>query len=214
MSVFAAINKKVTLVLAAGSSYVGQSNIGYALFNGDGTTFQALTTVGVSETVPGVSGAYKVELGAAVFTAAFDGYIQWYQGSVALPGAIEDIYVSDRLDVAISSRADAAQYTTARAAKLDQLDAAVSSRADGAQYTTARAAKIDSLDATVSSRADGAAYTAARAAKLDFLDAAVSGVAAAVWAVGSRTLTGFGTLVSDIWQNATRTLTSNPHGED
>jgi hypothetical protein len=30
--------------------------------------------------------------------------------------------------------------------------------------------------------------------------------AAAVWAVGTRTLTSFGTLVADIWANATRTL--------
>jgi hypothetical protein len=35
-----------------------------------------------------------------------------------------------------------------------------------------------------------------------------SHTAADVWAVGTRTLTSFGTLVSDIWNNATRTLTS------
>jgi hypothetical protein len=44
------------------------------------------------------------------------------------------------------------------------------------------------------------------------LDTAVSGVAAAVWAVGSRTLTSFGTLVSDVatavWGAATRVLTA------
>jgi hypothetical protein len=43
---------------------------------------------------------------------------------------------------------------------------------------------------------------------LSRLDAAVSSVAAAVWAVGTRTLTSFGTLVADIWANATRTLSS------
>ena len=36
----------------------------------------------------------------------------------------------------------------------------------------------------------------------------VSDVASAVWSAGTRTLTSFGTLVSDIWSAATRTLTS------
>ena len=44
------------------------------------------------------------------------------------------------------------------------------------------------------------------------LDVAVSTrsshAAADIWAVGTRTLTGFGTLVSDIWANVTRTLTA------
>jgi len=45
--------------------------------------------------------------------------------------------------------------------------------------------------------------TSTRAGLLDNLDAAVSGIPAAVWAVGTRTLTGFGTLVSDIWAAVT-----------
>lgn len=52
----------------------------------------------------------------------------------------------------------------------------------------------------------------AAALGLSRLDAAIttrsSHSAADVWAVGSRTLTSFGTLVADIWANATRTLTS------
>ena len=47
---------------------------------------------------------------------------------------------------------------------------------------------------------------------VDDINAAISSrsshSAADVWAVGTRTLTSFGTLVSDIWNNATRTLTS------
>ena len=50
--------------------------------------------------------------------------------------------------------------------------------------------------------------TAARVGYLDRLDTAVSGVAAAVWGIGTRTLTSYGTLVADIWANGTRTLTS------
>jgi len=49
-------------------------------------------------------------------------------------------------------------------------------------------AKIGNLDAQVSSRS--------------------SHSAAAVWAVGTRTLTSFGSLVADIWAYGTRTLTS------
>lgn len=54
--------------------------------------------------------------------------------------------------------------------------------------------------------------TSGRAANLDNLDAAVSSrsshAAADIWAVGTRTLTSFGTLVADIWAAATRTLTA------
>jgi hypothetical protein len=51
-----------------------------------------------------------------------------------LVGADESIYT--RLDVAVSSRAAAADYTAARAAKLDNLDALISSRATAADVWT------------------------------------------------------------------------------
>jgi hypothetical protein len=68
-------------------------------------------------------------------------------GMTALPNAAADaaggLPVSDaggldldaRLDAAVSSRAAAADYTTARAAKLDNLDVAVSTRLASASYT-------------------------------------------------------------------------------
>ena len=73
---------------------------------------------------------------------------------------------------ALGSPAQAADYTSARAAKLDQLDASVSSRATAAavtalgspaqasDWTSARAAKVDNLDAPISSRATSAAVSA------------------------------------------------------
>lgn len=76
-----------------------------------------------------------------------------------------------RLDAAMTSRAPAAtavsnaDYTTARAGKLDNLDAAMTSRAPAAtavsntDYTIARAAKLDNLDAAVSTRAAPADVT-------------------------------------------------------
>lgn len=58
------------------------------------------------------------------------------------------------------------------------------------------------------------AYGAGTAGKIigDNINATIasrsSHSAADVWAVGTRTLTSFGTLVTDIWSNATRTLTA------
>jgi hypothetical protein len=130
----------------------------------------------------------------------------------------------DNLDATISSRASGSDYTAARAAKLDNLDATVSSRApastalSNATWTDARAAKLDNLDATVSSRAPASTalsnttWTNARAAKLDNLDATVSSrstlTASDVWNHTTRTLTSFGSLVSDIWGYATNVGTS------
>ncbi len=54
------------------------------------------------------------------------------------------------------------------------------------------------LDAAVSSRLAASSYTP---------PPTVGDIASAVWAAGTRTLTGFGTLVSDVWTYATRTLT-------
>lgn len=57
-----------------------------------------------------------------------------------------------------------------------------------------------------------ARLTNTRATNLDNLDAAVSSrsshSAADTWAVGTRTLTSFGTLVADIWSAGTRSLTT------
>ena len=73
---------------------------------------------------------------------------------VAVVNAVRDLTVNRLtairtafLDAAISSRAAASDYTTARAVKLDALDAAISTRASAADYTTARAAKLDLLTA-------------------------------------------------------------------
>jgi hypothetical protein len=85
--------------------------------------------------------------------------------------------------------------------RLDNLDATVSSRASTSQLITVNDnvtsiptnplldddARLDNLDATISSRST---LTAAQ-----------------VWSNATRTLTSFGTLVSDIWSNAVRTVT-------
>lgn len=58
-----------------------------------------------------------------------------------------------------------------------------------------------------------ATWTNAKAAFIDVSIASRSShTAANVWAVGSRTLTSFGTLLADIWGYVTRTLTAIPTG--
>jgi hypothetical protein len=66
------------------------------------------------------------------------------------------------------------------------------------------------IDAAVSSRSSHSAADvwAVTTRTLSSFGTLVSDVATAVWAAGTRTLTGFGTLVADIWANATRTLTA------
>lgn len=87
-------------------------------------------------------------------------------------------------------------------AKAGFLDAAISGRAPANEYDT-------QLDANMSTRAPSGEYDTE-------LDATVSSrsshTAASVWAVGTRTLTSFGTLIADIWASVTRTLTAIPSG--
>jgi len=100
----------------------------------------------------------------------------------------------------------------------DVTTAQVNTEADTAlaDYDGPTKAEMDvNLDAKVSTRA--AASTALTNAtwtdgKAAFLDASIAGVAAGVWAVGTRTLSSFGTLVADVatavWGAVARTLTS------
>lgn len=95
----------------------------------------------------------------------------------------------DNVDVTVSSRADGADYTSARAVLIDNLDATISSRStvatvwDAATSGMVTAGSIgkrisDNLDATITSRPAATDYTSARASKLDYLDAPVSSLLA------------------------------------
>lgn len=109
--------------------------------------------------------------------------------------------IAGTLDANISSRPAASDYTAARAAKLDNLDAAISTR------STLTAANVWDY---LASNATTAGSLGKRLA--DNLDATVSGVAAAVWAAGSRTLTGAvdlsATALAAVWDRATSALTT------
>lgn len=117
---FREASKKVALTVNFGPAYTGLATVGYKLWNGDATQYQARTTTNVAEIRAG-TGAYKVELAASVFTADFDGYVEWDTGGATPVYAYEDIHITAILDAAVSSRASATDYTSARAAKLDNL---------------------------------------------------------------------------------------------
>lgn len=111
------------------------------------------------------------------------------------------------LDVAVSSRG------TANPGDLMNLanDAITAAKIAAGAITSSEAPALANLDAAVSTRSSHTAADvwAVGARTLTSFGTLVSDVATAVWAAGTRTLTGFGTLISDIWNNATRTLTAS-----
>lgn len=94
---FIPVTKKATLTADLGPLYAGSTIIGYTLYNGDGSTYQARTHAGVTEAGT-ATGKYRVELGTAVFPNAFDGYVLWDSGGTAIL-AIEDVFATDRFSV-------------------------------------------------------------------------------------------------------------------
>jgi hypothetical protein len=106
--------------------------------------------------------------------------------------------------VTVGSNADKTGYTLT-SGEHTQIQSDVQTGMSAQGYTTARAPKLDNLDATVSSRAaPGAAMTLTTGER--------SNIALAVWSATSRTLSSFGSLVSDVaeavWSYASRTLTA------
>lgn len=93
----------------------------------------------------------------------------------------------------------ASDYSAARAAKLDNLDATVSSRLASASYTAPDNAGIAAVKAKTDNLPPDPADASDIAAAFASLSTAVAGVPVAVWAAGTRTLSSFGTLVSDVW---------------
>jgi len=102
--------------------------------------------------------------------------------------------------------------------ELARIDAAISTRLATAGYTAPANADISTIksktDNLPASPAASGEYTSALSAIQADLDnpnqykADVSGIPAAVWGHATRTLSSFGTLVSDIWSAATRTLSA------
>lgn len=123
--------------------------------------------------------------------------------------------LSDNLDAAVSSRLATSGYTNPPTA------AAVSTQVwsepvPGTFAAGSAGAKLNSAGSAGDpwGTAVPGTYGAGTAGSIlgNRLDTTVSSrsshTAADIWAVGSRTLTSFGTLVADIWGNATRTLSA------
>ena len=182
---FTAINEKVTLVVSFGPGQTGKT-IGYTLLSGNGSTFQARTTTGVSEIATG-SGIYQVELANTVFTAVFDGYVVWDVAGAA-PYASEDITVTDRVDAAVSTRLATSGYTAP-----DNTDiSAIKAKTDNLPSDPASQATTDSAISSAESTLAGL---------IGALPSA-SAVATAVWAAATRTLTSISAVAGAVWDVA------------
>jgi hypothetical protein len=144
-----------------------------------------------TSTDDGVSWSSETSItGDGTFTVRNGGATQVYPNA-----STNDIY--QRTDVATSTRSTLTS---------GQVTAAVPTASQNATAVRGElATELGRIDINVSSRLAAASYTAPPSA---------SAIASAVWSAGSRTLTGFGSLVADIasavWAAAARTLTADP----
>jgi hypothetical protein len=183
------------------------------------------------------TGRYK----ASVVLATADGWIIGDCYALEVVYAMEtvaDIPLIIAQGPIIAAAAEKADYTQARAAKIDALDVAVSSRLATSAYiapdnatigitsagvvslltllTAARALKLDNLDAAISTRLAGAAYTApdnagitAGNSKLDTLLARLSIARANALDLLDVAISSRSShSASDVWAVSARTLTS------
>jgi hypothetical protein len=169
------------------------------------------STAGITDTrsfnsVTGIHNC-KVDTSSDVFYAVGHDY------SVVLVGAVIDGETVNAVLATFSIQNrymrgtdSAALASVCMETRLAKLDAAISSRASASDYTSARAGKLDNLDAAISSRSTLTAqnvweYTARTLTSFGT-------IVSDIWSAATRTLTSFGTLVSDIWSNTTRTLSA------
>jgi hypothetical protein len=139
------------------------------IYKDDNTTE---STAGVTDTrdFDGIIGIHncKIDLSSDAFYAMGHDYSIVLVGAVidgeTVNAALATFSIQNRYMRGTDIAALASVCTETR---LSKLDAAISSRASASDYTSARAGKLDNLDATVSSRASGNICTEARLAKLD-----------------------------------------------
>ncbi|MCK5641772.1 MAG: hypothetical protein KAJ19_13300 [Gammaproteobacteria bacterium] len=131
-------------------------------------------------------------------------------GSVDEPAEYIAVFKTSNTDV--DQRDIPAMWVIERAG-IEDLDAAISSRSTMAQAdilddaTPFSGANVDQAISTTESNIRGADSDDLKDIS-DEIGVLNNITAASVWAVGTRTLTSFGTLVADIWAAGTRTLTS------
>jgi len=125
----------------------------------------------------------------------------WQDFLVVTANVYDTLCSTDSLDVNVTSLAD----DVITAAKFDESTAFPLKAADTGSTQVARTgADGDTLE-TLS---DEIATVQADLDNPDQYKADVSGIPAAVWGYATRTLSSFGTLISDIWSHATRTLSA------
>jgi len=125
----------------------------------------------------------------------------WQDFLVVTANVYDTLCSTDSLDVNVTSLAD----DVITAAKFDEFTAFPLKAADTGSTQVARTgADGDTLE-TLS---DEIAAVQADLDNPDQYKADVSGIPAAVWGYATRTLSSFGTLISDIWAHATRTLSA------
>jgi len=125
----------------------------------------------------------------------------WQDFLVVTANVYDTLCSTDSLDVNVTSLAD----DVITAAKFDESTAFPLKSADTGSTQVARTgADGDTLE-TLS---DEIAAVQADLDNPDQYKADVSGIPAAVWGYATRTLSSFGTLISDIWSHATRTLSA------
>lgn len=127
-------------------------------------------------------------------------------GGFVADGALDGAYEFDPPDAAFASGASFVLLRLRGAANM--LPVLIEVELDVVNYQTARFGAAAAGDAmTLTSGANDAIW-AVSSRTLTSFGTLVSDIATAVWAAGTRSLTTFGTLVSDVWSNGTRTLTA------
>jgi hypothetical protein len=159
------LDAAVTSRLASGNVTVGSYAVGqdpatlvWAAGTRTLTGFGFSVTVGTNNDKTGYALAVTPPTVANIWDAATSG--------MATVGSVGK-RIADYVDAAVSSRLATSGYTTPDNTSigtiLSRADVAISTRASGADYTTARAVKLDNLDATISSRLTPAGITSMQA---------------------------------------------------
>lgn len=207
------------LVKLASLTFTGANKVDASLRDWLGTAPSALISGRVDANAQAM-GTDALTSGALATTAVNEIRDAILSDSTPFPGA--------RVDVAISTRAVAGDAMTLAANAIT--NAVIATDAIGAAELAADAvteinaavlsavAALNNLSSAQAQTAADAAlqakgYTATRATKLDNADAAVSTrsshTAADIWSVTPRTLTGFGTLIADIWAYLTSSIATS-----
>lgn len=169
-----------------------------------GTTTPSTAGITLTTDYNGVTGLNDVliDLSAAAF------YESGYDYDVVLSaGAVDGISVVGTVLAEFSIRNKYVNVSQIEGGDAtDQINAACDTAVSDAGVTTIR---MGYLDAAITSRSSHSAADvwAVGTRTLTSFGSLVSDIATAVWGAGTRTLSGFGSLVADVWSYATRSLT-------